>query len=132
MSTATERFFPKPAYGTRMQRKRDISRATGQRLAELRKAHGLTQVQLGLKLGISQPVLASYETGRRNFPLAVLTACAEALEISVGDLLGQPARPGKRGPRSKLELQFERLRTLPKAEQELAAQLLDRLLAAAK
>jgi len=101
------------------------------RLAELRKAEGLTQVQVSQKLGITQSSYAHYESGLRRVPLNMIPKIAEALSASEEDLLGLQQKNGKRGPLSKLEKRFERVRSLPKKEQELAIDMLDRIIHAA-
>jgi len=51
----------------------DFFRNLGQRIAQARKDAGLTQQQLAATLGISQPMLASYEIGRRRLPASMLS-----------------------------------------------------------
>ena len=101
------------------------------RLAELRKAEGLTQVQVAKKLGITQSSYAHYESGFRRVPLAMIPKIAEALNASEEGLLGLQQKNGKRGPLSKLEKRFEKVRALPKKEQDLAIDMLDRIINAA-
>ena len=103
-----------------------------QRLAELRKAEGLTQVRIAEKLGITQGSYAHYENGLRRVPLSMIPKIAGALNMSEEDLLGYQPKKGKRGPLSKLEKRFEKVRTLPKKEQDLAVDMLDRIINAAK
>ena len=100
------------------------------RLAELRKAEGLTQVQVAKKLGITQSSYAHYESGFRRVPLAMIPRIAEALNASEEELLGFRQQKGKRGPLSKLEKRFEKVRALPKKEQDLAIEMLDRIIGA--
>jgi len=106
----------------------------GRRLMELRTARNLRQEDLAAALGVSRETISYYESRAKNPTAEFIQKVAAFFDVPTDHLLREsaPVRAGKRGPRSKLELQFERLRTLPKAEQELAAQLLDRLLAAAK
>jgi transcriptional regulator with XRE-family HTH domain len=60
----------------------------GKRLARFRKASGLTQQQLGEKVGVSKRVVAYYE-GETNYPPAHLIGpLATALNISADELLG--------------------------------------------
>jgi transcriptional regulator with XRE-family HTH domain len=76
----------------------------GVRIAELRKTHGLTQVQLAEALKLTQQMVASYEVGRRRVPVSLLPAVAHALAVSVEVLIGQKeAAPGKRRPAQKLQ-----------------------------
>jgi len=102
----------------------------GARIAELRKAHGLTQVQLAETLKLSQQMIASYEVGRRRVPVSLLPAIAHALAVSVEALIGEKdATPAKRGPAPKLLQQMERIQRLPKAQQRFVMQMIDTVLA---
>jgi transcriptional regulator with XRE-family HTH domain len=102
----------------------------GVRIAELRKTHGLTQVQLAEALKLTQQMIASYEVGRRRVPVSLLPAVAHALAVSVEVLIGQKeAAPGKRGPAPKLQQQMERIQRLPKAKQRFVMEMIDTVLA---
>ena len=104
----------------------------GRRLAGLRKKAGLSQAQLGRAVGLPQRTIANYETIAKYIPSNVLLPLAEALDASIEELLGvPPLKGGRRGPKSEIEKQIAALRHLPKRDQELASQLLDRLLASA-
>jgi transcriptional regulator with XRE-family HTH domain len=103
----------------------------GQRIAELRKAQGLTQVQLAETLGLTQQMIASYEVGRRRVPVSLLPALARALSVSVEMLIDEKAAPAKRGPAPQIQQKIERLTRLPKAKQKLVLQMLDGVLAQA-
>ena len=105
-------------------------RQLGARIAELRKTHGLTQVQLAEALKLTQQMVASYEVGRRRVPVSLLPAVAHALAVSVEVLIGQKeATPGKRGPAPKLQQQMERIQRLPKAKQRFVMEMIDTVLA---
>lgn len=56
-----------------------------------REYRGLTQQQLADRIGISKPYLSQLETGKRTGPAEVLSAIAEALNVS----LEQVADPRK-------------------------------------
>jgi len=105
-------------------------RAFGARIAEARKALGLTQVQLAEELGISQQIVASYEVGRRRVQLALLPRLARALAVTVEDLIGEQGVPSKRGPAPKLLQQVERIQRLPKSQQRFIMQMIDTALQA--
>jgi transcriptional regulator with XRE-family HTH domain len=106
--------------------------AFGDRLAHLRKAQGMTQVQLAELLDVSQQAITAYESGQRRVPISTLPRLATLLGTSVEALIGQPARAaGKRGPTPKLLQQLERLHALPKAKQRMVSEVLDSLLAQA-
>lgn len=99
--------------------------ALGARIAELRQAQGLTQAQLGDALGISQSTINTYEVGRRRIQVSALPRVAEALGVSVEDLIGAAPKSGKRGPAPKLQQQLERVSRLPRAEQRFVSKMLD-------
>jgi len=103
----------------------------GAHIAELRKVAGITQVQMAGVLGVSQQTVNSYEVGRRRVPVSALPAIARALAVSIEELIGGPARPGKRGPTPKLQQQIERLHQLPKATQKVVMEMLDGVLSQA-
>ena len=104
--------------------------ALGQRIAQFRKAQGLTQTQLAEMLGISQQTVAHYEVGRLRVAVAMLPALTRALEVSCEDLLNeQPARTiGKRGPTSTLQRQIEQVGHLPRAKQKFVMEMLETVL----
>lgn len=60
--------------------------AFGRRLAELRKARGLTQSEFAEALDISRLSLAYFETGRRWPRPVTLQKLANCLKVSVADL----------------------------------------------
>ena len=113
------------------QQERAFFIAFGERLATLRKAQGLTQVQLAELLDVSQQAITAYESGQRRVPISTLPLLARTLGVSVEGLIGvQAPRTGKRGPAPKLQQQLEQIQALPKAKQRAIAQVLDSVLAA--
>jgi transcriptional regulator with XRE-family HTH domain len=60
----------------------------GKRLAELRRASGLTQQQLGESIGVSKRVIAYYEGETKYPPAHLIVPLCEALNISTEELLG--------------------------------------------
>lgn len=64
----------------------------GERLARLRRRHGLSQEKLAERSGVSVDVIRKLEQGRRKPALmATLTALARALDVEVSVLVGQPS-----------------------------------------
>lgn len=106
-------------------------KALGARIAELRKGADMTQQQLADRLGISQQQVASYEVGRRRVAVSALPAIARAFAVSIEALIGEEAKPGKRGPTPKLQQQLDRITQLPKPQQKFVMQMLDTVLAQA-
>ena len=99
--------------------------ALGQRIAERRKALGLTQQQLADSIGIAQQTLAHYEVGRLRVAVALLPPLSKTLSLSLDELLGDGAKPGKRGLAPKLQEQIERIRALPRSKQRMLLDMLD-------
>ena len=62
-------------------------------IAEWREDKGLTQQQLGDRLGTSDVTVSRWETGKRKPDLDAQAAIAEALNISPGDLYRHPEQP---------------------------------------
>ena len=103
----------------------------GTRVAELRKAKNITQIQMAELLGVSQQTINSYEVGRRRIPVSALPTLATALTISIEEVLGETvtqSKNNKRGPAPKLQKQVEIISQMPKAKQKLATDLLDAII----
>lgn len=60
---------------------------TGERIKQARKNAGLSQKELGKKLGISPVMISQYENGIRNPKLESLQKIADALNVLMSDLL---------------------------------------------
>jgi transcriptional regulator with XRE-family HTH domain len=101
----------------------------GARVAELRKARDITQVEIAQTLGVSQQTINSYEVGRRRIPVSALQMLARSLGVSLEELLGEEDGTKKRGPTPKLQQQIERILELPRSQQRFVMQMLDTVLA---
>lgn len=60
---------------------------TGKFIAKLRKEQGLTQEQLGEKLGVTNKTVSRWETGTYLPPADVLLSMSELFDVSVNELL---------------------------------------------
>ena len=60
----------------------------GQRLVQIRKSKGLTQVELGERIGVSQRIIHHYENKAEYPPTQKLIELAQALDMSIDELLG--------------------------------------------
>jgi len=101
----------------------------GKRMAELRKARGLTQAELGDQIGVNQTAIGSYEIGRRRIPLSQVAPLAEALGVSVAELVElQPSSNGKPGPTPKLQRQIDQVSKLPRGKQKFVSDMLETVL----
>lgn len=101
----------------------------GARVAQQRKAQGVTQAQFAEWLGVSQQTVNAYEVGRRRMPVSSLPKVAKLLGVALEELIGEETKPGKRGPAPKLQRQIERIQELPKPQQKFVMQMLDTVLA---
>ena len=99
----------------------------GARIAERRKALGITQIQMAETMGVSQQTVNSYEVARRRVPVSALPMLARLLSVSTDELLGEPTKKanGKRGPTSKLQQQIERVNRLPRSKQKFVIEMID-------
>jgi transcriptional regulator with XRE-family HTH domain len=109
---------------------REFFVALGERITHLRKARGITQVQLAETLGVSQQTVQAYEVGRRRIQVSTLPVVAKLFGVSLEELFGEADRSNrKRGPASRLQQQIEAISLLPKTQQRFVTQMLDTVLA---
>jgi transcriptional regulator with XRE-family HTH domain len=64
----------------------------GQRVARQRKLRGLTQTQLAVAMPCSKSLVAQVERGHKPATQSFITAAANALNVDITDLTGQPYR----------------------------------------
>ncbi|WP_041274466.1 helix-turn-helix domain-containing protein [Desulforamulus reducens] len=64
-----------------------------ERLKRLREKFGMSQAELADKAGISQPFIGAIESGRKSPTLRTLEKLANAMDISVLELLGAVGEP---------------------------------------
>ena len=64
----------------------------GRSLQSIRKRRGLTQQELGDKIGLTREAIASYEAGRSHLMDTTLLDMAAVLRVSVNDILGVERR----------------------------------------
>ncbi len=107
---------------------KEFFQVLGRRMADYRKAINITQVQLASMLGVSQQVIAAYETGRRKLPASLLPVLAKLFSVPVGELIGIKESSTKRGPASVLQHQIEQVALLPRAKQRFVMEMLDTVL----
>lgn len=97
----------------------------GARMAALRKTQGITQMQMAEVLGVSQQTVNAYEVGRRRMAVSALPVLAKLFGVSLEELIGEPAKPGRRGPAPKLQQQMEKITQMPKPKQRFVMEMLD-------
>ena len=100
----------------------------GKRLTQVRKASGLTQVELAQHVGISQRMVVYYERESSHPPTHLLPAFAKALGVSTDQLLGiEKVKEIKRRD-SRLRRRIEEIEKMPPSERKHVAQYLDRII----
>lgn len=100
----------------------------GSRLAALRQRRGLTQGELGHTVGVSQRVVAYYETESTQPPGALLVDLARALKVSADELLGLKPLSEKTPVRTaRLRKRLQKVEQLPPADQRTVLKLVDAL-----
>lgn len=57
----------------------NIKTVVGQQIRNVRKAKGLTQKELGAKLGVADSVITNYESGKQNLTLDTIQKIADVL-----------------------------------------------------
>lgn len=97
--------------------------AYGKHLAELRKAAGLTQVELAGILGVPQSNIAFWEQSEKPPRSDVLSAMAQAFGVRLEELLKveaekRTAAKKKNGPTGRVQEVFDRVSKLPRRQQE--------------
>lgn len=98
----------------------------GQRLARLRQERGYTQVEFAKKVGITQVLVSSYETGRRQFSVEMAIRFALALDISTDVLLHPKAKKVRsKKPSRKVMRRVEEIEKLPPYQQNYLLKTID-------
>ncbi|PKO43994.1 MAG: hypothetical protein CVU30_05745 [Betaproteobacteria bacterium HGW-Betaproteobacteria-3] len=115
------------------KRKTPVMQSFGERLAQLRKTAGYTQVEFAAELDISQRMVAYYEAPDAQAPAHLLPQMATALGVSVDVLLGlSEKRNPKRIATHRLERRLLEIDKFdPKAKRQIT-QLLDSFIEAEK
>jgi transcriptional regulator with XRE-family HTH domain len=98
----------------------------GQRLTRLRKQRGFTQVEFADKVGITQVLVSTYETDRRQFSVEMAIRFALALDISTDELLHPKTKKvsGKKPSRRVLR-RLEEIEKLPTHQQNHLLKTID-------
>lgn len=104
----------------------------GDRIRRHRKAKGLTQTELGQRVGLSQRLMTYYETQGGTFSPDPLLRFASELEVPVNVLIGaeaEPHRVARPNPAASVRLwrRFQRLEQLPEQDRKTVLKMIDAL-----
>jgi transcriptional regulator with XRE-family HTH domain len=66
---------------------KDSSKKLGENLKKIRTNKNITQTELAEKLGVDKSFVSNLENGKNNPTLSTITNIAQALEVSVNELL---------------------------------------------
>lgn len=109
------------------------TRGFGERLAQLRKAAGYTQQQLGDEIGASRRQVAYYEGESEHPPASLLIALARALNVTTDELLGMRTGRGKAttpAVSTRLERRLKLIERMPPKPKQQLIGLIDTFIAA--
>jgi transcriptional regulator with XRE-family HTH domain len=112
--------------------------AIAQRVTALRKARGITQVELAERLDMSQALVSKYENGEVLLHAELLAQLATILDVSADELLGlrrkRARKPAAAPPAPVIDKglarRFALLQSLPRRDKETVARTIDALVAA--
>ena len=114
-----------------MPRRKKEDASFGPRLTAIRKARGLTQVELAKAAGSTQRAISYYENDDGIPPASVVIALAKALKVSADVLLGLKSPKIERasdGPETRrLWKRFQMMAALPEKDQRAVIRLINSL-----
>jgi len=114
------------------RRKKDDS-SFGPRLTAIRKARGLTQIQLAEAAGTTQRSISYYENDDGVPPASAIIALSKALKVSADELLGlkppRVERVNDDGETKRLWKRFQMVTALPEKDQRAVIRLINSLAA---
>lgn len=117
-----------------MPRKKYGETSFGERLQNIRKARGLTQVQLAEAAQTTQRAVSYYETEAGFPPAPAVISLAQALNVTTDELLGvKPPKTAAVEEDSESRRQwrrFQMITTLPERDQKAVVRLINSLVTA--
>ena len=116
---------------TKKKRAAPAKQSLGDQIRRYRLEKGLTQTQLGKKIGVSQRVVAYYEVKGISPPPELLVRIADALKVSTDTLLGRKKGSDRAGnePAGNVRRQrhLKRLDGLPLYDRKAIFRIIDAL-----
>ena len=124
-----------PTMFDEMPRKKRPDSDFGKRLVALRRARGLTQVQLAEAIGATQRAISYYETEASYPPAPVVVDLARGLGVTTDELFGlkKPPKALQQEPDAetrRLWKKFQQVMALPERDQRAVMRLINSLNAA--
>lgn len=105
----------------------------GQRMRRLRKARGITQVEMAERLSTTQGIVSRYERGGQRLHGELIVKLAEILDVSADELLGLEVKQRRPLPPAlkdrRLLVRMQRLDRLSNRDREMVIRMVDALLA---
>jgi transcriptional regulator with XRE-family HTH domain len=121
--------FTSLPYDRRMAQHSDSAR--GQRLRAFRQAAGLSQGELAARLGVHRSNIGFWENNGIIPRSDLLTPMAEALGVTVADLLGKDTKPKRMAaPTGRARLVFDTVSKMPRRQQQHIIRVVEDLIAA--
>lgn len=103
----------------------------GKRIANLRKAKGLTQLELAHRAGTTRRVIAYYECQSKHIPANLLIPIAKALRISADELVGLKKEEVASTEHAALWRKLKKAEQLPRKDQRAVCNVIEALIAKA-
>jgi transcriptional regulator with XRE-family HTH domain len=113
-----------------MPRRWNREASFGKRLIALRKARGITQVELAKTLGTTQRTISYYENEGGLPTVLLLGGLAGALGVTTDELLGlKPTKVQDSLKKRRLWKRLQRIESLPERDQRAVIRLINSLVA---
>lgn len=105
------------------------TKTIGKRLGGIRRARGLTQVELAGALGMTQTLLSDYERGKLRLHGGLLASFAKTLRVSTDEILGlKDVRHNGAGHDRRFMRRLERIEKLSKRDKQALLRNIDNFL----
>jgi len=102
----------------------------GKNLQSIRKRRGLTQNELGEKIGLTREAVTSYEAGRSHLSDTTIIDMSAALRVSVNEILGLERRTAETPISRRWAKRIEIIESLPESIKKHILRTLDDLIKA--
>ncbi len=99
----------------------------GDNIKKFRKTRGLSQIELGEKLGVTQQVITNWERNLREPNIETLLKIAGIFKITLEQLVGNKSNPMEDQTSRVLQKRFELIKKLPPQKQKAFITFVDAL-----